>query len=44
MPLATANTEKEVMQLNNYTNFQPLWGIENILKRDKLPNQQLLLI
>ena len=44
MPLATARTEKEVMQLNKYTNFQPLWAIENILKRDKLPNQQLNLI
>jgi len=44
IPLATANTEKEVIELNKYSNFQPLWKIENILKRDKLPQEQLNLI
>lgn len=39
IPLATANTEKDVMELNRYTNFQPLWKSENMLKRDNVPQQ-----
>jgi hypothetical protein len=44
IPMATAKTENEVMELNKYTNFQPLWAHENMMKRDSLPSQQLALI
>ena len=31
-PISWANTENEVYELNHYTNFQPLWTIENQIK------------
>ncbi len=31
-PISWANTEDEVYKLNHYTNFQPLWSIENQIK------------
>lgn len=31
-PISWANTEDEVYELNHYTNFQPLWTIENHIK------------
>jgi len=34
-PISLATTEEEVIQLNHYTNFQPLWAVDNILKRNK---------
>lgn len=34
-PLALAKTEKEVIELNHYTNFQPLWAIDNLKKGAK---------
>ena len=34
-----AKTEKELIKLNHYTNFQPLWKIENIKKGNKLLTQ-----
>jgi hypothetical protein len=37
IPLSTAKTEDELYQLNHYTNLQPLWWRDNILKGDKLP-------
>lgn len=35
IPLSSAKTEEEVIKLNHYTNLQPLWAKENILKRNK---------
>jgi len=35
-PLAIANTEEEVLILNHYTNFQPLWWRDNIQKSNKI--------
>ena len=32
IPLATAKTEEDVIKLNHYTNFQPLWREENLSK------------
>lgn len=34
-PLSLATTEEEVMELNHYTNLQPLWAEENLKKSNK---------
>lgn len=34
-PLSLAKTKEEVIKLNHYTNFQPLWAIDNIKKGSK---------
>jgi len=34
-PLSIAKDEKELNELCNYKNLQPLWKLDNILKRDK---------
>jgi hypothetical protein len=44
IPLATAKTEEDIIRLNHYTNFQPLWAEDNIIKSDKIIEQQLTLI
>jgi hypothetical protein len=36
IPKSSAKTEKEVYELNHYTNFQPLWWQENLKKHNKL--------
>jgi hypothetical protein len=36
IPLATAKTEEEIIKLNHYTNFQPLWAEDNFKKGSKL--------
>ena len=35
IPISSAKTEDEIIKLNHYTNFQPLWWWENIKKGDK---------
>lgn len=34
-PIKLATTEEEVIALNHYTNFQPLWAIDNLSKGSK---------
>lgn len=35
-PISLAKDEQEVIRLNHYTNFQPLWAIDNIKKGNKI--------
>jgi hypothetical protein len=37
IPLASAETEEELLRLCHYTNLQPLWAEENLKKSDRLP-------
>lgn len=36
IPLASAKNEEELLKLFHYTNLQPLWAKDNIIKRDKI--------
>jgi hypothetical protein len=36
IPLASAETEEDILRLNHYTNFQPLWAADNISKGAKI--------
>ncbi len=36
IPLASANTEEEIIKLNHYTNIQPLWAADNMSKGKKI--------
>lgn len=36
IPLATAQTEEDIYKLCHYTNLQPLWARDNIIKSDKI--------
>ena len=44
IPISSAKTEEEVIKLNHYTNFQPLWASDNFKKGDKIIEKQLKLI
>jgi len=35
-PISLAKDEEELIRLNHYTNFQPLWAIDNIKKGNKI--------
>ena len=44
-PVSVAKDEAELIKLNHYTNFQPMWAAENISKGNKIiPNTQIKLI
>ena len=36
IPLATATTREDIVRLNHYTNFQPLWAKDNLSKGAKI--------
>ena len=40
MPMYTAQTEEETLELNHYTNLQPLWAEENLSKSNKIITKQ----
>ena len=43
-PVSLAKDEKELIKLNHYTNFQPLWAFDNLTKGKKIIEKQLILI
>jgi hypothetical protein len=43
-PLSTAITEKDVLDLNHYTNFKPLFAIDNLNKASKIIEKQLRIL
>jgi hypothetical protein len=40
-PLSKAKSEDELYRLNHYTNLQPLWWYDNLMKSDKLPEEMI---
>ena len=44
IPLSKATTKEEIIKLNHYTNFQPLWAEDNLKKGNKIIEKQLTLI
>jgi hypothetical protein len=43
-PVSLAKNEEELLKLNHYTNFQPMWAKENIIKGNKIIEKQLTLL
>ena len=41
-PISLAKSEEEVIKLNHYTNFQPLWAEENFSKSNKIVNNHFI--
>lgn len=35
IPISSANTKEEVYKLNHYTNFQPLYWRDNLIKGNR---------
>lgn len=35
IPISWGKTEEDIIKLNHYSNFQPLWSEENLLKKDR---------
>jgi hypothetical protein len=43
-PVSLAKDEEELIKLNHYTNFQPLWAADNLKKGNRIIEKQLILI
>ena len=41
VPVSLASTEEEIIKLNHYKNFQPMWGSENNSKNDKIIHEMI---
>lgn len=39
IPVSSANSEEDIIKLNHYKNFQPLWAIDNIKKSNSIKNE-----
>ena len=39
IPVSSATTHDEVLRLNHYSNFQPLWAADNTAKSNSMPEQ-----
>jgi hypothetical protein len=44
IPIATAKNQEDIIILNHYTNFQPLWAEQNFSKGDSIIETQLKLL
>jgi hypothetical protein len=36
MPISSAQTEEDIIRLNHYSNYQPLWKKDNLKKSNKI--------
>ena len=41
VPVSLASTEEEIIKLNHYKNFQPMWGPENESKNNKIIHEMI---
>jgi len=39
IPVSSAKNEEELLKLNHYTNFQPLWAFDNLSKHNKISEE-----
>ena len=42
IPISSATTESDVLRLSHWSNFQPLWAKDNIIKSDTIPPQDII--
>jgi hypothetical protein len=40
IPISSAKSENDILRLNHYTNFQPLWAEDNIKKSNKIIDEK----
>ena len=40
IPISSANSEEEIIKLNHYTNLQPLWATDNLIKSNKYNEEE----